>query len=479
MNVSALITDFYELTMIQGYYLEDNNPDVVFDMFYRSQPFNSGYAVFCGLHDLLKKLENFHFSDSDIDFLKGLGLFRGEFLEFLKNFSFSGDIYAMEEGTIVFPGETLIRIHSSLIEAQLIESILLNIINFQTLIATKTSRILHASKHGKILEFGLRRAQGLNGALSSSRAAFIGGAAGTSNTYAGKEFSIPVLGTMAHSWVMAFDNELDSFRAYAKLYPDNCILLIDTYDTLGTGIKNAIIVGKEMKAEGKNIGVRIDSGDLSYLSKQVREMLDDVGLFDTVITVSNDLTEEIIHQLITDNAPIDSWGVGTHLVTGGSCSALNGVYKLAAKHNGAEYIPTMKVSNNIEKTTIPGIKQVYRFYSGNEALGDIMCFDFEKMVPGKNYIFYDPVYESKFFSMRAERYDAIVPLLRKQMISGKALKQYPSLQELKKKTVSELKTIHQSYKRIINPHIYKVSISKKIRNKKNEMIKEYRNKVNM
>jgi len=478
MKISALMTDLYELTMTQGYFLEQNNPDVVFDMFYRSQPFGSGYAVFCGLNDFLNKLSAFRFSDEDIEYLRSAGLFRESFLKFLRDFQFSGDIYAMKEGTAVFPGEVLIRVHASLIEAQLIESMLLNIINFQTLIATKTSRVWHASKQGKILEFGLRRAQGLDGALSASRASYIGGAVGTSNTYAGKRFSIPAMGTMAHSWVMAFNSELEAFRTYAKLYPDNCILLIDTYDTLGSGIDNAIIVGREMKKKGKKIGVRIDSGDLSYLSRKVRERLDEAELFDAAITVSNDLTEQIIHQLIDDEAPIDSWGVGTHLVTGGSQAALNGVYKLAAKKIGDQYLPTMKVSNNIEKTTLPGIKQIYRFYRYGEALADLAALSSETISEDRDYVFYDPVYENKKFSMPAGRYTEVKPLLNLCMKKGSPISAETDLNSIRGRTLQQLGTLHKSFKRIINPHIYKFSITHELRQLKASLITDYQNNQN-
>ncbi|MFA6891045.1 MAG: nicotinate phosphoribosyltransferase, partial [Sphaerochaetaceae bacterium] len=351
MHVSALVTDFYELNMMQGYFETRHNPNVVFDMFYRNNPFNGGYAVFAGLNELIDKLEGFSFSDDDIAYLRGLGQFSEPFLDFLSGYRFQGDLYAFREGSIVFPGEVLVRIHTSLIDAQLIEGLLLNTLNFQTLIATKAARMVEASGRGTIMEFGLRRAQGEDGALSASRAAFIGGCKVTSNTLAGKSYDIPVAGTMAHSWIMSYDNELDAFRAFADLYPDNAILLIDTYDTLRSGIDNAIKVGLEQKAKGKSIGVRIDSGDLSYLPRAIRKRLDEAGLQDATICVSNDLTEEIIQTLVTDKVPIDSWGIGTHLVTGGDQSSLNGVYKLAAKEERGSYVPTMKISNTFEKTT--------------------------------------------------------------------------------------------------------------------------------
>ncbi|NQT57794.1 MAG: nicotinate phosphoribosyltransferase [Bacteroidetes bacterium] len=476
MRSSALLTDFYELTMSQGCFLEKKNPAVVFDMFYRSQPFNGGFAVFCGLNDLIDIIENFHFSQEDIAYLKSTDMFKDEFLKYLSTFKFIGSIYSMDEGTVIFPGEPLIRVHSSLIEAQLIESILLNTINFQTLIATKMSHVYHASKYGKVLEFGLRRAQGIDGALSASRAAFIGGAFATSNTLAGKNFGIPVNGTMAHSWVMAFESELESFRVYADIYPDTCSLLIDTYDTLGSGIENAIIVGKEMKAKGKAIGVRIDSGDLSYLSRNVRDRLDQAGLQDTKIIVSNDLNEEIINLLVSDGAPIDVWGIGTHLVTGGKQSSMNGVYKLAAKMDAnGSFEPTMKVSNTSIKTTDPGIKQVYRFYgSEGNALADLITLDGEPIVTGESYTFLHPFSDTDVFILHSDEYTEIKPLLELKIKNGKRIAKSPTLEAIQKNVQIELKTLHKSYKRLINPHVYKVSLSPGLKEIKNSLINKFR-----
>ncbi|HZJ88560.1 MAG TPA: nicotinate phosphoribosyltransferase, partial [Sphaerochaeta sp.] len=298
MRTSALMTDFYELTMMQGYWLKEHNPQVVFEMFYRTNPFDGGYVLFAGLNDLIDKLENFSFSEDELTYLGSLGIFRKKFISYLRSYRFSGDIWAIAEGTVVFPNEPLLRVHTSLIDAQLLEGMLLNTLNFQSLIATKASRMVLASKGGEVMEFGLRRAQGGDGALSASRAAFVGGAQHTSNTLAGKAFSIPVSGTMAHSWVMAFDSELESFRTYAELYPGSTTLLIDTYDTLGSGIENAIIVGLEEQKKGHSIAVRIDSGDLSYLSRVIRKRLDDAGLTDTKIVVSNDLNEAIVQTLV-------------------------------------------------------------------------------------------------------------------------------------------------------------------------------------
>jgi nicotinate phosphoribosyltransferase len=476
MKTSALLTDFYELTMAQGFFLQQKNPQVVFDMFYRSQPFNGGFSVFCGLNDLVDIIENFHFSREDIAYLETTGMFHRSFLDFLLSFRFQGDMYAMDEGTVAFPGEPLMRVHGNLIESQLIESILLNTINFQTLIATKMSHVYHASNYGKILEFGLRRAQGIDGAISASRAAFIGGAAATSNTLAGKKFGIPVSGTMAHSWVMAFPSELESFRVFADIYPDTCTLLIDTYDTLGSGIDNAIIVGRELKERGKSIGVRIDSGDLSYLSRSVRDRLDEAGLEDAKIVVSNDLNEEIITLLVADQAPIDVWGIGTHLVTGGRQSSMNGVYKLSAKKNNEGiYEPTMKVSNTLTKTTDPGIKQVYRFYDAQQnAIADLIALDYEDVTVDKDYVFLHPYNSTDRFLMKSGRYTEIRPLLVKKISQGKRAVEDPGVHTLQNTVQKELATLHKTYKRLINPHVFKVSLTPELKNLKQQLISSFR-----
>lgn len=475
MKKSALITDFYELTMMQGYFLEKHNPRVVFDMFYRTNPFSGGYTIFTGLEELLDKLEGLEFSKEDIEYLRMLK-FDERFLDYLSTYRFSGDIYAFEEGTPAFPGEPLIRVETSLIDAQLIESLLLNTVNFQTLIATKANRMVFATQgHGAIMEFGLRRAQGEDGAHSAARASFIGGTKITSDTYAGRIYGIPVAGTMAHSWIMSFESEEVAFRKFADIYPDNCIFLIDTYDVLGSGIEAAIKIGLEMKAKGKRIGVRIDSGDLSYLTKAVRVKLDEAGLEDATICVSNDLTEDVISTLINDGAPIDSWGIGTHLVTGGTQASLNGVYKLSAQEENGTLAPKMKISNSYEKTTNPGRKQVYRFFdkAGN-ALADLIALDDEQITEGKAYTLYHPFSTQDLFHMKSSQYETIKPLLVKKMENGKKIAPSPCLKEIQAKAADLISHFDKSYKRQINPHIYKVSLSGKLRNLKTEMIIETR-----
>ncbi len=475
---SALITDFYELTMAEGYFLKGHNPRVVFDMFYRTNPFKGGYILFVGLEDLLQKLEEFSFSEDDISYLRSLGIFEESFLTYLSTYHFHGDIWAFEEGCPAFPGEPLIRVETDLIDAQIIESFLLNTINFQSLIATKASRMVHATRgKGSIMEFGLRRAQGEDGALAAARASFIGGTKVTSNTYAAKIYSIPPAGTMAHSWVMSFDSEEEAFRTYASLYPDNSVFLIDTYDTLGSGIESAIKVGLEMKKKGKRIGVRIDSGDLSYLPKVIRRRLDESGLEDATICVSNDLTEEIISTLISDKSPIDSWGIGTHLVTGGSQASLNGVYKLAAKEENGIFVPTLKVSNSYEKTTNPGIKQVWRFFDGyRNALADLITLSDEEIPLGEDIVFYHPSTDDSFV-MKKKLYKEVKPMLTKQMEKGKMINEKRSLRKLQDRAEELLSLFDESYKRQINPHIYKVSLSKKLKDLKSSLINEYKEKI--
>ncbi len=471
---SALFTDLYELTMVQGYYLYDENPDVVFDMFFRRQPFGGGFTVFAGLEEFIDQLADFHFDADDIAYLRSLGLFKPEFLDFLTGFHFSGDVYAVREGSVVFPGEPLVRVHASLVEAQLIEGMLLNTINFQTLIATKAARVSVACDHGNVLEMGLRRAQGQDGAMSASRAAFIGGATATSNALAGKRYGIPVRGTMAHSWVMAFASEKESFERYADLYPESTILLIDTYSTLGSGLDAAIEVGTKLKAEGRRVGVRLDSGDLEYLSKQVRGRLDSAGLEDASIIASNELSEEIIHHLITSGSPIDSWGVGTSMVTGGDDSSLTGVYKLAAK--GSELVPTIKVSNQPAKTTNPGVKQVYRFRDTNGSpLADLIALESERIEEGQKYSFYHPDLSARRFSVA--HYGSIEPLLKPVLMSGSRVSEAASLQSIQGFCRESLDEFDMTFKRIINPHIYKVSLSADLAEVKRNLIDRHTTEI--
>ncbi len=469
----ALLTDFYELTMMQGYCQNRYNPDTVFEMFFRRAPFGGGFTVFAGLQPLLEAVAGLAFTPEDRAYLEAQDQFRPEFLDYLSTLRFTGDIYAMPEGSVVFPGEPLLRVHAPLIQAQLLESLVLNILNFQTLVATKAARIWLASNEGTVLEFGLRRAQGVNGALAASRAAFIGGAAATSNTLAGRMFGIPVRGTMAHSWVMAFASEQEAFRKYAEVYPDSCTLLIDTYDTLKSGLENAVLVGKSLKAGGHpHFGVRLDSGDLEYLSKQVRQRLDAEGLEKAAIAASNELDEEIIQQLLAQGAPIDTWGVGTHLVTAKGDSALTGVYKLAARWVDGHYQPAIKVSNNPEKISDPGIKQVHRFYNGSGSpIADLLSMEGERVEAGRDYRFYHPRYPYKYMDVAGAK--RVEPLLEPVIRGGKIVAEFPDLQALQARARANLRGLDATFRRILNPHVYKVSLSEALKDLKYRLIAEY------
>jgi nicotinate phosphoribosyltransferase len=477
-NLSALFTDFYELTMAQGYWKKNKNRRAVFEMFFRKHPFRGGYSIFAGLETLLAHLKTFTFSEDDIAYLRSLNFFDQAFLEYLKTFRFSGDLYAMDEGSVVFPQEPLIRVDGSLIEFQVIEGLLLNIINFQSLIATKTARVYLASGKGGVMEFGLRRAQGPDGAMSASRAAIVGGAIGTSNTLAAKEFGVKPMGTMAHSWVMSFQSEEEAFRAYAELYPVHPIFLIDTYDTLKSGVVNAIKVGKKIIEKGGSFGVRLDSGDIHYLSQAVRRAFDEAGCEKATIAVSNDLDESIISTLVNQGAPINSWGVGTRMVTGGDDASFTGVYKLAAYENEQGIlIPAIKVSDNPEKTTNPAIKQVLRLRDANGmALADILSVDdidnpaaAEKLMPGENYVFCHPSADYRHFSHTLVA--APLPLLKKRVDGGARVAPNPPLMDIQKHCAAELETFDVSYKRLLNPHIYKVAVTQKLRDLKLDLIK--------
>lgn len=471
---NALFTDFYELTMAQGYWKEGMNQEVVFDMFFRRNPFNGGFSVLAGNEPLLDAITEFSFSEDDIEYLRSQKIFEEGFLEYLKTWKFTGDLYTMDEGTVIFPQEPLVRIHANLIEAQILEGLILNLVNFQSLIATKTARVYLASKGAPIMEFGLRRAQGPDGAMGATRAAFIGGAAGTSNTLAAKLYGIPAMGTMAHSWIMSHSSELEAFREYAKIYPSNAVFLIDTYDTLKSGIKNAIIAGGELVEKGYNFGVRLDSGDISYLTREVRKELDRAGFPQAKISVSNELTEEIISTLVANGAPINSWGVGTHMVTGGNESSFTGVYKLAARHDKAsdKMIPAMKFSDNPAKTTNPGIKNVYRLYDENGmALADILSLEAEKIEPGKEYRFYHPMVDYRQFSCKAAKVEALLKLkLSKGKRTEARLSDGEQLRLARENMQKQLASLDESYKRILNPHIYKVSLTEELKNLKADFI---------
>jgi nicotinate phosphoribosyltransferase len=476
---SALFTDFYSLTMAQGYWKNRMDRRAVFEMFFRRHPFGGGFSVFAGLETLLENIAVFSFSQDDLEYLASLGVFENGFLDYLGEFRFRGDLWAFDEGTVVFPQEPLIRVDANLIESQIVEGLILNTINFQSLIATKTARVWLASGKGPVMEFGLRRAQGEDGAMSASRAAFIGGACGTSNVLAGKRFGIPVMGTMAHSWVMSFPSEEAAFDAYADQYPDKTIFLIDTYDSLKSGVQNAIRAGKKLADRGKNFGVRLDSGDVHYLSVEVRKALDAAGFPGASITVSNDLDEAIIETLTRAGAPINSWGVGTQMITGGGESAFTGVYKLAASDGNGELVPRIKFSDNPEKTTNPGRKQVWRIRDPDGmAVTDVLSLDDPADVhpadipeKGKTYVFWHPQADYRHFHHTIE--GSVESLLKLRLRKGKAVSGSPPLEDIRNKVRNGLDSFDQSYKRFLNPHIYKVSVTERLRTLKLELIKNY------
>jgi nicotinate phosphoribosyltransferase len=473
---SALLTDFYELTMMQGYFFHCPGERAVFEMFFRRQPFDGGFAVFAGVGPLLDALEGVRFTERDISYLREKKMFRPEFLESLAHFSFRGDIHAAREGTAVFPNEPLVRVKGTLMEVQFVESMLLNYVNFQTLVATKTSRVVGAAGGMPVMEFGLRRAQGVDGALSASRAAYIGGAAATSNTLAGATYGIPVSGTMAHSWVMGFESELESFEKYAELYPGSTVLLVDTYDTLSSGVPNAIRVFGKLKARGPELmAIRIDSGDLEYLSRESRRLLDAAGLPHVKIFVSSDMDEWIIEHLRNSRAPIDAWGVGTRMVTGWNEPALPGVYKIVAKDRGGGWEPCIKISNQPEKVTNPGIKNVLRFYNGSgQMLADLLYLEEEEAdilaaaAERRPLRFNHPSTDYAMFTL--ENYASAERLLYPVMECGLKTSPGPSLDEVREYRRRQVEALDATYRRLLNPHIYKISLTDRLKKLKRGLI---------
>lgn len=446
----ALYTDYYELTMAQGYFLSGKHDQKAgFDYFFRKNPFEGGFTVFAGLSELLPLLESLRFHEDELEYLREQG-FDERFIDYLDNFEFKGTVYAPREGEVVFPDEPVIMVEGTLLETQLIETLLLNLVNFQSLIATKAARMrLVAGKDKKIADFGLRRAQGYGGILAS-KAAIIGGADSTSNTYAGKAYGLPVTGTMAHSWIQSFDEEIEAFRAFAKRYPDNTILLVDTYNTLNSGVPNAIKVAREMEKEGHRLrGIRLDSGDLAYLSKKARKQLDEAGLEYVKIAASNQLDEYLIRSLLQQEAPIDLFGVGTRLVTGNESPALDGVYKLSS----IDGEPKMKYSENIQKTNLPGQKKVRRYFNGrNEFYRDGIFLRDEE----ETETIQDPFYPAK--STEITKLESS-PLLTRVMCEGKLTEEMPTVAGAAEYAARQLEKLPVEHKRFENPHIYKVGIS--------------------
>lgn len=454
LNIPGTYTDLYQLTMGQVYFLEGHgNTQSVFDYFYRKLPFAGGYTIFAGLQDLLETLQDLRFSADDIEYLKTLGL-HADFLNYLKNFRFRGNIYAAEEGDVSFPTRPLLRVEANLIEAQIIETPLLNILNFQSLIATKASRMRLVAGNKILAEFGLRRSQGLGG-YHASRASIVGGFDSTSNVMAAHDYDIPAAGTMAHSFIQSHDDELSAFRSFAKFRPDHCTLLVDTYNTLESGVPNAITVAKEMEMSGKRLqGIRLDSGDLAYLSKRARQMLDDAGLDYVKVTASNQLDEFVIKSLEEQGAPIDIFGVGTSLVTGEPDAALDGVYKLS--FSGGK--PRIKLSESLKKVTMPHRKQVFRVYDreGNFFGADSIALDEEEKVTQMHHPF-EPWKSMSLEGLKQE------PLLKLFMKSGNIAVTPKSLSEIAAYSRQRLSLLPAEYKRFQNPHIYKVGMSTKLK----------------
>ena len=474
MNLT-LLTDLYQLTMMQGYFKNKNNDTVVFDAFYRTNPSGNGVAIAAGLEQVIDYLKNLRFSPEDIEYLRGLHIFDEDFLEYLAEFRFTGSVYAIPEGTVVFPKEPLIKVIAPIMQAQLIETAILNIVNHQSLIATKAARVVYAAKGDGVMEFGLRRAQGPDAGVYGARAAMIGGCVGTSNVLAGQMFDVPVLGTHAHSWIMSFPDEYTAFKKYAELYPNACTLLVDTYDTLKSGVPNAIRVFKEMREAGiplTKYGIRLDSGDLAYLSKKARHMLDAAGYTDAVISASSDLDEYLIDSLHTQGAKITSWGVGTNLITSKDCPAFGGVYKLAAvaDENGV-FTPKIKVSENVEKVTNPGNKTVFRLYdkTTGKIKADLIALADEQFDPDKTLMIFDPLATWKKTWLEGGTY-TIRELLVPIFINGECVYKSPSVMEIRDYCTSELDTLWDESRRLVNPQEVYVDLSQKLWNLKNELL---------
>nr|WP_287937347.1 nicotinate phosphoribosyltransferase [Algoriphagus sp.] len=472
----VLLTDFYQLTMAYAYWKSGKgDQEAVFNLFFRKNPFEGGFSLAAGLDYVIDFCRNLKFDAEDLRYLQemkrkdGAPVFESAFLEYLQNMKFTCDIDAVEEGTVVFPNMPLIRVKGPLIQCQLLETPLLNIINFQTLIATKAARINVAAQGAPVLEFGLRRAQGIDGALAASRASYIGGCTSTSNVMAGKLFGIPVSGTHAHSWIMSFETELEAFEAYAEAFPDQCVFLVDTYDTLH-GVKNAIKVGEILRSKGKEmIGIRIDSGDLAYYSVQARQLLDEAGFPNAKIVASNDLDEHIISSLKTQDAAIDVWGVGTKLVTAFDQPALGAVYKLSAiKTIDGAWEPKVKVSQQSMKINIPGVHNVKRYFSNGKAVADMIYLE-KQEIDSKGVVIIDPNDPTRRKRLMPAFYkeeDLLKPIFKK----GELVYQSPTLHAIREKATHQLEAFDKTHKRLINPHTYPVGLEENLHHLRMELV---------
>ncbi len=482
MNLT-LLTDLYQLTMMQGYFKNPTDQVVIFDMFYRTNPCGGSFAITAGLEQMMEYIENLHFNKEDIEYLRNLHIFEEDFLEYLSTFHFTGDIYAIPEGTVVFPREPLVKVVAPIMEAQLVETAILNIINHQSLIATKAARVCYATKGETVMEFGLRRAQGPDAGIYGARAAVIGGCAGTSNVLTGKMFDVPVLGTHAHSWIMSFPDEYTAFKTYAQMYPNSCTLLVDTYDVLKSGVPNAIRVFEEMREQGielKRYGIRIDSGDLAYLSKEAYKMLAAAGFDDAIISASSDLDEYLIDSLKTQDAKINSWGVGTNLITSKDNPAFGGVYKLAAVKSAEDenFIPKIKLSENTEKVTNPGNKTVYRIYSKStgKIKADLITLADEVFNPEENMVIFDPVdtwKKTRILGGTYEIRELLIPVFK----DGKRVYTSPSVMELRDYCLKEQETLWDESRRLVNPQKVYVDLSSKLYNLKKDLLEEMSQKA--
>ena len=472
----TMLTDFYEITMSNGYFehgLKDKK--VCFDMFFRRVPDNGGFALMMGLEQLIDYIKNLKFDAEDIEYLRSRKIFCEEFLDYLKNFEFSSDVWAVEEGTPIFPHEPIVKVIGPAIEVQFIETMVLLTINHQSLIGTKTNRIVRAAKGKPVMEFGSRRAQGPNGAIEGARAAYIAGCAGTACTISDIIYKTPALGTMAHSWIQMFDTEYEAFMAYAKVYPDNCTLLVDTYNVLKSGIPNAIKVFKEYLVPNgyTNGGIRIDSGDIAYLTKKARKMLDDAGLENIKIVISNSLDEYIIRDLLVQGAEIDSFGVGERLITSKSEPVFGGVYKLASVYDGEKEIPKIKLSENVEKITNPCNKKLVRLYSKetDKAIADVLLLNDEPTPNGSDYEIFDPnhTWKRKIVTDYYAK-ELLVPIFK----NGKCVYESPDIETIRNRCTQQVDTLWDEVKRFENPHDYYVDLSQKLWDVKHKLLSEHK-----
>jgi len=467
----TMLTDYYELTMANGYFEKGLRDQIAyFDMFFRRIPDGGGFAIVAGLEQVVHFLQNMKFEEEDLDFLRRKGIFSEEFLQYLGDFKFECDVWAIPEGTPIFPGEPVLTVRGPVIQAQFIETILLLLINHQSLIATKANRIVRSAKGRSVMEFGTRRAHGPSSAIYGARAAYIGGCDGTACAIADREFGIPALGTMAHSWVQMFDSEYEAFRAFTELYPDNCVLLVDTYNVLKSGVPNAIRVFKELNP--KTMGIRIDSGDVTYLTKRARAMLDEAGLQECKIVISNSFDEHLIRDVVNQGAKIDSFGVGERLITARSEPVFGGVYKMVAIEKDGEIIPKIKISENIEKITNPGFKTLFRLYdkSSGQAIADVITLDHENIPSGSDYEIFDP----QFIWKRKTVSNFEAKNLRVQIFDkGRLVYKLPPIDEIREYCKNQISTLWDEILRFENPHEYYVDLSKELWDLKNGLIESY------